>query len=312
LSTDFSNVCFVISPIGAEGSPERQQADQMLKYVVKPVLEGRDLFVQRADMINDPGTISTQIIEYLMKVPVVIADMTGHNPNVFYELAVRHAARRPVVHMIQTGETLPFDVAPQRAIMYTLDLEGVDKAKQQLADMLTAIASSPDNEPDSPLTNALERLTIGPRSNDSSNRENQLLELVQDIHVRLVNSQSMNARSILSEGRFEEMHTAVLRLVAEILDREPTITADLAARMIGALTALESLAYEAFDLHLVPRKDMSRLRHPNRLNADILMTAVRKRQFESQEELKQQIRAELASPVVESQDVFNGMNAYKR
>jgi hypothetical protein len=58
--------------------------------------------------------------------------MTGHNPNVFYELAVRHGANKPVVHMIAKGENIPFDVAANRAIYYTLDLEGADIARTTL------------------------------------------------------------------------------------------------------------------------------------------------------------------------------------
>ena len=129
-------VCFVVSPIGDESSSERKKADQLLRYIVRPVLEDRGYVVTRADQIHDPGTISKQVIEHLVTADVVIADMTGHNPNVFYELAVRHAAKMPVVHMIEKGETIPFDVAPQRAIFYELALDGAEDAKTALRKML--------------------------------------------------------------------------------------------------------------------------------------------------------------------------------
>jgi hypothetical protein len=48
----------------------------------------------------------------------VVADITGHNPNVFYELAIAHGYQRPVVHLGQKGETLPFDIADMRTIFY--------------------------------------------------------------------------------------------------------------------------------------------------------------------------------------------------
>jgi hypothetical protein len=76
------NVCFVISPIGEEASPERSKADQLLKFIIQPVLIEQGYRVERADTIDEPGTITAQIIEYLVEAPIVVADMTDSNPNV--------------------------------------------------------------------------------------------------------------------------------------------------------------------------------------------------------------------------------------
>jgi hypothetical protein len=73
---------------------------------------------------------------------LVVADLTGQNPNVFYELAVRHAAGKPVVHLITSGESLPFDVANQRAIKYALDPDSLKKAREDLEAMVQAIEDS--------------------------------------------------------------------------------------------------------------------------------------------------------------------------
>lgn len=70
----------------------------------------------RADEIDDEGLITNQIIEHLIEDDLVVADLTGLNPNVFYEVAVRHAARKPIVHLITTGQDIPFDVANMRAV----------------------------------------------------------------------------------------------------------------------------------------------------------------------------------------------------
>ena len=191
-------VCFVVSPIGDENSSERKKADQLLGNIVRPVLEDKGYVVTRADQIHDPGTISKQVIEHLVTADVVIADMTGHNPNVFYELAVRHAAKMPVVHMIEKGETIPFDVAPQRAIFYELALDGAEDAKTALRKMLEAIQNS-DEGGESPLSNALDRIALG-HAGDAGQREAALLELVQDVHLRMVNLESRNAATGLLEN----------------------------------------------------------------------------------------------------------------
>src|SRR5687768_15224932 len=110
------DVCFVISPIGADGSPDRKAANDLLKYVIKPVGEDTHGYkIKRAEKIVGTGSITRQIIEYLVESPVVVADMTNHNPNVFYELAARHAARKPVIHLIREGQRIPFDVTTQRS-----------------------------------------------------------------------------------------------------------------------------------------------------------------------------------------------------
>jgi hypothetical protein len=86
---------FVVSAFGS--TPEaRARTQQVLKHVVRKVLEPRGYAVVRADEIHAPGLITHQIIEHLLDAELVVADLTGNNPNVFYEIAVRHAARKPI------------------------------------------------------------------------------------------------------------------------------------------------------------------------------------------------------------------------
>ena len=108
--------CFVIAPIGDHESLIRQRSDQILKHIIEPVAEKCGYEAIRADKISVPGIITTQIIEHIINDDLVIADLTGQNPNVFYELAVRHCAKKPILQIIQLGESIPFDVNPTRTI----------------------------------------------------------------------------------------------------------------------------------------------------------------------------------------------------
>jgi hypothetical protein len=72
----------------------------------------------------------------------VIADLTDQNPNVFYELAIRHSSRKPLIQLMTSGQAIPFDVATERTIFYdTHDLDSVEDAKAQLSEQVQAIES---------------------------------------------------------------------------------------------------------------------------------------------------------------------------
>ncbi|MEZ4720316.1 MAG: hypothetical protein R2813_00395, partial [Flavobacteriales bacterium] len=99
---NFENTCFYVTPIGDEDSEFRRHSDLILGSIVEPALEEAfGLKVVRADAIDKPGVITRQVIDYLMRSRLVVADLSFHNPNVFYELAIRHAARLPVVQIIR-------------------------------------------------------------------------------------------------------------------------------------------------------------------------------------------------------------------
>lgn len=120
---------FVVSPIGAPGTDIHRKASYALKYIFREALKGEEWDVHRADEGKSPDSIGQHVIKRLFESDLVIADLTGHNPNVFYELAIAHGWRKPVVHLISKGEKVPFDIVDQRTIFYDItDLESVEEA----------------------------------------------------------------------------------------------------------------------------------------------------------------------------------------
>ncbi len=117
-ASDWEKVCFYITPIGAEDSEARKHADLFMSSLVQPALEELGLTVVRADQIGEPGMITTQVLEYLKKSKLAIADLSYLNPNVFYEVALRHALRLPVVQLIRKADRLPFDVNQSRTLVF--------------------------------------------------------------------------------------------------------------------------------------------------------------------------------------------------
>jgi len=113
---DWNTICFYISPIGDEASEHRQHADLFLGSIVEPALEEFGLKVVRADKIGKPGMITRQIIEHVIRSRLVLADLSYHNPNVFYELCLRHVCRLPTVQIIRKSDKIPFDLDQFRTI----------------------------------------------------------------------------------------------------------------------------------------------------------------------------------------------------
>ena len=115
--------CFVISPIGDEGSPERLHADKVFNHIIQPAVAQCNLTAVRSDQIEAPGLISTEMYKRILGDEICIVVLTGMNPNVFYELAIAHAAARPVVLLMQKGELPPFDIKDHRCVEYDVNNE---------------------------------------------------------------------------------------------------------------------------------------------------------------------------------------------
>ena len=96
--------CFIASPIGAAGSDERHRSNLVKKYIIDEAVNPLGYKTVRADEIDKSGEITTQIVSDLIDADLLIADLTGQNANVFYELAIRHSFRKPYIQIVEQGE----------------------------------------------------------------------------------------------------------------------------------------------------------------------------------------------------------------
>jgi hypothetical protein len=113
----FESTCFYITPIGSAESEQRRHSDLFLGSFIEPALQSFNLTVVRADGIDKPGVITKQVIEYIVKSRLIIVDLSYHNPNVFYELAIRHMMRLPIVQIIRKADSIPFDINQMRTVV---------------------------------------------------------------------------------------------------------------------------------------------------------------------------------------------------
>ena len=106
----WESVCFYVAPIGDDDSEPRKHSNLFMESLVEPAIKDLGLTVVRADQIAEPGMITGNVLQHLKHSRLVIADLSLLNPNVFYEMALRHAVRLPIVQIIRKADRLPFDV----------------------------------------------------------------------------------------------------------------------------------------------------------------------------------------------------------
>jgi hypothetical protein len=129
-------LCFVLMPFAKE-------FQDVYDYMIKPSVETAGLECRRADDIMESGDILAQIYRSLMEARVVIADLTGANGNVLYELGLAHMIGHQAILLTQTMGDVPFDLRQQRHIIYSLSPAGVQRATRQLQGALSATLKEP-------------------------------------------------------------------------------------------------------------------------------------------------------------------------
>lgn len=164
IKSEWDKICFYIAPIGSENSEERKHSDLFLENIVSPAIEGFGFKVVRADNISEAGMITSQIIDYIVNAGLVICDLSFHNPNVFYELSLRHSTKKPTVHIIRKRDGIPFDINDFRTIIiddtdiYTL-IPAIESYKSQIAQQVRQMLDDPDSI-DNPILSFLEKNNI--------------------------------------------------------------------------------------------------------------------------------------------------------
>ncbi len=221
-------ICFVISPIGEEKSEIRTRSDQILKHVIEPPVDDCGYKAIRADKIDKPGIITSQVIQHIVEDPLVIADLTGQNPNVFYELAIRHAIRRPFIQIIKKGERLPFDVAGTRTINVDHhDLDSVGEAKDEIVNQIKSLEQDANNI-ETPISVSLD-LQILRQSDDPAHRSHAdimsvLTELPSRIEGRLSERMELANKKLSEQMVYSSRE--MRRVHPEMLKRIPRMTGD--------------------------------------------------------------------------------------
>jgi hypothetical protein len=120
--------CFVVMPFG------RADLDIVYEDFVRPVLEAScGLICERADDLFGSNVIMEDIRSSIVQAHIVLADLTGKNANVFYEVGIAHTVNRPVLLLAQSMDDVPFDLRHRRVLIYDYSPRGCKKLESVLA-----------------------------------------------------------------------------------------------------------------------------------------------------------------------------------
>jgi hypothetical protein len=127
--------------------------------------------VKRADELGSVDMISKEVINAIFTYDVAIADLTFLNPNVFYEIGLRHMVELPLIHIASSGTQLPFDNAGVNTIWFDVD---VWKSHEHTRERIAAAVKErlkPGYKVSNPVTQARAELKLA----ESSDTQEQLM-----------------------------------------------------------------------------------------------------------------------------------------
>jgi tetratricopeptide (TPR) repeat protein len=203
-----NRTCFVIMPIKKSGTPEHEHFKAIFN-LIKPICERRGYLVIRADDVQKSGAITKDIVTRLGESDLVIADLTDLNPNVFYELGVRHALRgRGTVMILDEARTsdIPFDLSAYRVIKFVGQLTGISTLETGLDAFLTGGSDAEHTAlRDNPVHDWFPMLPLNVIGSAAESNEGPLRGTIKQLQDRL--------------GRYEQAYG--VEGVGQVKDRSP-------------------------------------------------------------------------------------------
>lgn len=158
-----SHECFVLMPFGTkpfpDGTGRTYDFDKVYRVVIQRAVREAGMVPVRADERIGPALIHSEMFRDLRDRAVVLADLSLDNPNVFYELGIRHVmSSNGTVLICRRGSALPFDVNLSRVIFYEFDGVALDweEVERVVKDATLALQEAQKGLPDSPVHALLE------------------------------------------------------------------------------------------------------------------------------------------------------------
>lgn len=209
--------CFTIMPFGG-------WFDKYYEDVFSSAITDAGLLPRRADDVYRPGTIVNDIWQFTKEAKVILADLTGKNPNVLYELGLAHALAKPVIIVSESLDDIPFDLRALRIVEY-------DKKAPNWGDILKRkITRSIKEVLESPLKSILPVFLEVDSKNESkklSQHDKEMLEIRRELDLLRREVGRTRIGRLLDE---EIDPGTAKRMISELVKKKVT-TNDIVRRM---------------------------------------------------------------------------------
>jgi hypothetical protein len=127
-------LCFVVMPFSSE------ELNDVYEYFIKPAIEGKcELKCERGDDVFGSNVIMEDIRGAIEKARLVVADLTGKNANVFYEVGIAHTLNKPVLLLSQSMNDVPFDLRHRRVLLYDYSPKGCKVLEGKIVENIKAL-----------------------------------------------------------------------------------------------------------------------------------------------------------------------------
>jgi hypothetical protein len=217
-------LCFVLMPFGrrTDGKGRTTDFDAVYQQIIAPSVIAAGLEPLRADEEKIGGTIHKPMFERLLLCQYAVADITGANPNVYYELGIRHAMRpRSTVVLFAEGTALPFDIALLRGIPYKTTEGGMplepESCSARVAKQLHEARQNPHD--DSPLFQLIQDMPRHEIDHSKTDTFREKFDYSRKYKERLAEARSKGANAVEA--------VAAEPALANLLDVEAGVVIDL-------------------------------------------------------------------------------------
>ncbi len=222
---DEKKTCFVVTPIGDESTDIRRHIDGIIDQAIIPAI-GDEFEIKVAHREYEIGSINNRVIQSVYNSDLVVANLTGLNPNVMFELAIRYSFGKPAIVIAEDGTKLPFDITDENTIFYINDPTGASVLRDRIKKFVEKI--NLDKFEYGPVFAAIKNAAVinhiesGISDKDNKNAFSFLVEKMSDLEAEIrelkVNEYNNERRekSIISSLNFLQQ----LKKSADHLSRE--------------------------------------------------------------------------------------------
>lgn len=179
-----NHICFVIMPFTTPEGYEDDHFRKIYDQIFKPAIEKAGYEATRVDEDNSSATIQTKILNQLINAEMVLCDLSAKNPNVLYELGIRHAFDKPVVLVQEKGQGAIFDIGNITTIPYRKERKYDEVLEDQVA-ITNAICQTKQSNQQYSVMSAINIEAAKPKKGEEITSTDQILYLLQGLSKRI-------------------------------------------------------------------------------------------------------------------------------